>query len=93
MTIEELYGKVLADDGLKESLAKAAKDGMVVEWFAEQGVEATEEELLAYARTVAQGLQDGQELSDDDLENVAGGVGYGSFMESFLYIAAGQYCY
>ena len=27
MTIEELYGKVMADDALKESLAQAAKDG------------------------------------------------------------------
>ena len=29
MTIGELYGKVLADDGLKKSLAEAAKAGKV----------------------------------------------------------------
>lgn len=31
MTIEELYGKVLADDELKTSLAEAVKAGKVAE--------------------------------------------------------------
>ena len=34
MTIEELYGKVLADDELKESLAKAVAEGTLAEWMA-----------------------------------------------------------
>jgi len=70
MTIEELYGKVLADDELKESLAKAVAEGRVEEWAAAQGVAATEEELLAYVRAVA--LKD-QELTDEQLEKGAGG--------------------
>ena len=67
MTIEELYGKVLADDELKAQLAE------LTEWVAEQGVDATEEELLAYVRALREG---GSELSADELEKVAGGTGY-----------------
>lgn len=73
MTIEELYGKVLADDELKTQLAEAAKAGNLTEWVAEQGVDATEEELLAYVRALREG---GSELSADELEKVAGGTGY-----------------
>ena len=73
MTIEELYGKVLADEGLKVQLAEAAKAGKLSEWMAKQGVDATEEELLAYARAL---VEDGKELSEDELEKVAGGTGY-----------------
>ena len=34
MTIEELHGKVLADDELKKSLSEAMKEGTVLEWVA-----------------------------------------------------------
>lgn len=54
MTIEELYGKVLADDELKTSLAEAVKAGKVAEWASAQGVEATEEERLPTRRQLRQ---------------------------------------
>ena len=78
MTIEELYGKVLADDALKTQLGEAAKAGKLVEWVAEQGVETTEAEILAFVNAAAEG---GSELSDEELDKVAGG-GYFSVMKS-----------
>ena len=78
MTIEELYGRVMADDDLKAQLAQAASEGRVAEWAAAQGVEATEEELLAYVHAAAAG---GQELTDEQLDKVAGG-GYVSAWKS-----------
>lgn len=69
MTIEELYGKVLADDELKKSLGEAIEAGTLLEWVAAQGVDATEEELTAYVKSVAKS----RELSDEELDKVAGG--------------------
>lgn len=65
MTIDELYGKVLADDELKASLTKAAKAGKIEEWVAAHGVEATEGELLTYVRAIA--TKSG-ELTDEQLD-------------------------
>ena len=72
MTIEELFGKVIADDALKEEFAQAAKDGKMQEWAAAQGVDATQEELIAYVKGTAN-----EKLSVDDVDKVAGG-GYWS---------------
>lgn len=86
MTVEELYGKVLADDELKASLTEAAKAGNIEAWVAAQGVEATEEELLAYVRAVA--ARSG-ELTDEQLDKIAGG-GYGSIATTVcVYIYGG----
>lgn len=84
MTIEELYGKVLADDALKAELAEAAANHTLGAWAAAQGVDATEEDLLAYAQAAMQE----QELTDDQLDQVAGG-GYGSTTLSILTILIG----
>ncbi len=65
MTIEELYGKLIADDEMKESFAEAIKAGTPMEWVKAQGVDATEEELLAYVKAAA--FQSG-ELSDEALD-------------------------
>ena len=72
MTIEELYGKILADEKLKEEFAEAVKEKRVVEWTAAQGVEATEEELFAYARSLAEE----QELTDEQLDELGASGGY-----------------
>ena len=85
MTIEELYGKVMADEALKAELAEAAAAHTVAEWAAAQGVEATEEELFAYARAAVQE----QELTDEQLEQVAGGWGYGTFIVSTFTLSFG----
>ncbi len=68
MTIDELYGKVIADEDLKAEFAKAASDGKIAEWVAAQGVAATEDEIIAYAKAAAN-----KKLALDDVNNVAGG--------------------
>lgn len=73
MTLDELYNKVLADDELKQSLAKAVEEGNIVAWAAEQGVEATEDDLRAYALHAQASSADGADLTDDELAEVAGG--------------------
>ena len=73
MTLDELYEKVLADDELKQSLAAAAEKGEISAWAAEQGVEATEDELRAYAYHAQAKSEAGTELTDEEIEEVAGG--------------------
>jgi len=71
MTVEELYGKVMVDEELKQSFIAAVKDGKVYEWAKDQGVEGTKEELIAYAKAA---LKDsGTVLSDEEISQVAGG--------------------
>lgn len=70
MTIEELFSKALADDELKKSLAEAVKSGTIAEWVASQGVEATEDELIAYMKAT---VMENGELTDEQLDKVAGG--------------------
>ena len=76
MTIEELYGKVMADDELKEAFAKAAESGDIAAWAREQGVEATEDEIVAFAKG-----QSDEKLDLDDVDQVAGG-GYTGVLKS-----------
>ncbi len=82
MTLEELYGKIMADDELKAGVAQAAEDGKLVEWAAAQGVETTEEELAAFMQGAAN-----EKLSVDDVDKVAGGS-YGSVAASFVTICS-----
>ena len=82
MTLEELYGKIMADDELKAGVAQAAKDGTVVEWAAAQGVETTEEEIRAFAKGAAN-----EKLSVEDVDKVAGGS-YVSVAESFVHVCS-----
>ena len=77
MTLEELYGKVVADDELKEAFAEAAKDGKAAEWAAAQGVEATNEEIAAFVK----GAAANEKLSVSDVDQVAGG-GYWTVFKS-----------
>lgn len=71
MTVEELYGKVMADEELKQSFIAAVKDGKAYEWAKDHGVEGTKEELIAYAKAA---LKDsGTVLSDEEISQVAGG--------------------
>lgn len=73
MKLDELYEKVLADDELKQSLAAAAEKGEIAAWAAKQGVEATEDELRAYAYHAQAKTADDAELTDEELEEVVGG--------------------
>lgn len=68
MTIQEVYNKVMASDELKQSFAAAAQDkDALTAWLKEQNCDATVEEVAEFLKG-----QNG-ELSDADLENVAGG--------------------
>ena len=78
MTIEELYGKIMADDALKEAAAKAAEAGNIAAWAKEQGVEATEDEIVAFVKG-----QSDEKLDLGDVDQVAGG-GYTSVMDTFV---------
>ncbi len=70
MTLQELYDKVMASDELKRSFAEAARDkGKLEAWLKANGSGATEEQLGEFLRA----RQTSGEISDDELENVAGG--------------------
>lgn len=87
-TIEELYNEVMASDELKkEFLALKPEE---IEGFAEKhGCKATLDEIKAYisAKNSAQG-----EVSDDELEQVAGGKGIDQDEGVISVITAGIGC-
>ena len=74
--LRELYEKVSGDESLKESFIKGLeaissddeKKDYVINFAKEQGVTLTEEDFPETG--------DKQELSDDDLDNVVGGLNY-----------------
>ena len=71
MTMQEIYDKVMASDELKKSFVEAAKDkDKLSAWLKEQGCTNTIEEVGEFLK--AQQNKSG-ELSDDELESVAGG--------------------
>ena len=67
-TLQELYAEIVGSDELKKVFSEAAKDGKVTEFLKAQGCEATEEEISVFLKEKAD-----QELSDDELDSVAGG--------------------
>ena len=70
-TLQDLYKEVMASEDLKKAFAQAAKDNKVADFLKAQGCDATEEEFKAFVRE-----KEGSEkpLSEEDLENAAGGV-------------------
>ena len=72
-TLEDLYKEVMASDELKAAFAQAAKDKKVADFLKAQGCDATEDELKAFIQEKA---GSDKPLSEDDLENVAGGRGH-----------------
>ena len=84
MTIEELYGKIMADDELREDFAKAAESGTIAAWAKEQGVEATEDEIAAFV----QGKAD-EKLDMSDVDQVAGGSNYSAIVKSVVTMGMG----
>ena len=67
-TLQELYKEIINSDELKIAFTEAAKAGKALEFIKAQGCETTEEELKAFLSK-----QSG-ELSDDELDNAAGGT-------------------
>ncbi|MBQ7656869.1 MAG: hypothetical protein IJS41_10235 [Clostridia bacterium] len=66
-TLQELYKEIIASEELKTAFVEAAKAGKTVEFLKAQGCEATTEELAVFLKS-----QTGK-LSDEELDNVAGG--------------------
>ncbi len=72
MSLQELYSKVMASEELKRSFAEAAQDkGKLEAWLKSNGSDATAEQVGEFLRS--RSGQTGGEISDDELENVAGG--------------------
>ncbi len=70
MTVQELYDKVMASEELKKSFLEAAQDREKLEaWLKANGSEATVEQVGEFFKS----RQGSGELSDDELESVAGG--------------------
>ncbi len=79
MTLQEMYDKVMASDELKKSFAEAAQDkGKLEAWLKANGSNATVTEVGEFLKA----KQASGEVSDEELENVAGGIdncGHGTF--------------
>lgn len=71
-TLDSFYAEVLASNELKAEFVDAVKAGKVADFLKAHGCEASEAELEEFlkARQSAEG-----ELSDDELDVVAGGCG------------------
>ena len=69
-TLEEVYQKVLADEGERAAFVEAANGGAVQAFLAERGCEATEQQVADFLKDVA--TREG-ELSEAELAGVAGG--------------------
>ena len=87
-TLEELYEKVLADDGEKQAFAQAitTKEGTAA-FLAERGCDASPEELVALLKGKAP-APEGGELTDAELEGAAGGAWYDWLVELGLSLAS-----
>lgn len=71
-TLQELYDEVAASAELKEAFLAAAKSGKIAEFAKENGCGASDEEIAAFTASYVP-KKDVQELSLDEIENVAGG--------------------
>ncbi len=70
MTLQEMYNKVMASEELKRSFAEAAQDkGKLEAWLKANGSDATVEQVTEFLKA----KQASGEVSDDELESVAGG--------------------
>ena len=83
-TLQELYSEIIASEELKAAFAEAAKSGKTAEFLKAQGVEATAEELAAFLKS-----RPGGELSDEELDNVAGGCSETTGKEAAMSVATG----
>ena len=70
-TLQDLYTEIVASEELKKAVAQAAKDNKVADFLKAQGCDATEDEFKAF---LVEKAKDDKALSEEDLENVAGGL-------------------
>ena len=74
LSLEELYKKVMSSDELKKEYFAAANEGRLVEFLGAHDCRATLEELQKFLSS-PEALPQG-EISDDELDSVAGGTCY-----------------
>ena len=86
-TLDQLFAEVLGNDELKKEFATAAKDGKVVEFAAAHDVQTTQEEIKAFLQEQQKKMG---ELSDEELDNVAGGCN--GFEGVLSVMSVGVYC-
>lgn len=67
-TIEELYNEIRGNEELKKAFSLALKENRIEEFAKAHGCEATAADAMAFLK----GLKS-RELSEDDMEKVAGG--------------------
>lgn len=77
-TIEQFYAEVKDNKELQQAFQAAVEGGTAEAFLKEQQVDATLEELEAYGKTRI------DELSDDELDHVAGGeISWGSYGDKY----------
>jgi len=87
-TLQELYSEIIASEELKAAFTEAAKSGKATEFLKAQGCEATAEELAAFLKNQSTG-----EISDEELDSVAGGCNDATEFEAiFSTISVGVVC-
>jgi predicted ribosomally synthesized peptide with nif11-like leader len=77
-TLQEFYEEVKTSDDLKKSLAEAVKAGKVTEFLKANGCDATADELKEFVVVKAAQDKPMREISEEELEHVAGGGGFDS---------------
>ena len=90
-TIQELYNEIMGSQELKAQFIEASTTGRQAEFLKEHDCQATAEEVLAFLKAREQG---DSSLSENELENAAGGTCNGATTWETLgsVFTAGFYC-
>ena len=86
-TLETLYAEILGDETKKAAFVKAAKENNLEAFLKEEGCQATPDDIKAFLKEKQS--QKG-ELSDAELDSVAGGCNMGEAVLSVTTL--GMYC-
>ncbi|MEE5993514.1 MAG: hypothetical protein V3G42_09770 [Oscillospiraceae bacterium] len=70
-TLQELYNEVIKSDELKKEFLEAGKNGKAEEFIKAHGCDVTLDEIKAFLENLT---KSDNELSAEELENVAGGA-------------------
>ena len=75
--LQEFYEELVKSDSLINEYKEAQKNGTVVEFAKTHGCNTTEEKIKAF---IEEKTANGKEMSDEELDAVAGGAGKGNRM-------------
>ncbi len=84
MTMNEKLNALLKDQDFIEKLTNSETDTDVQALLTENGVELTLEEINAIKKGVDAHISGDGELSEDELENVAGGIDIGGIISGIV---------